>query len=225
MDSPPVKPRELGLSFILVLQAGTMFLLAPLTASGLISTNLIEICRMGLAVVAVTLVTRNRLVSAAIVATLLASIALAISFRSGQYATVVDLGRIVALTAFDLAIGWAVATVAFGNGKVNIHRIMGALILYLTIGLVFANFYHACALLLHPSLSGLHNDHFVSETLYFSLATLTSTNYGDILPVHPIVRSLCNLEAVVGQLFPATLLARIVTLHTADTTEDRPEQK
>jgi hypothetical protein len=31
--------------------------------------------------------------------------------------------------------------------------------------------------------------------------------------VHPLARSLANLEAVIGQLFPATLLARIVALH------------
>jgi hypothetical protein len=48
---------------------------------------------------------------------------------------------------------------------------------------------------------------------YFSFATLTTTGYGDLVPVHPLARSLANLEAVIGQLFPATLLARIVALH------------
>jgi hypothetical protein len=52
----------------------------------------------------------------------------------------------------------------------------------------------------------------ISDLTYFSFVTLTSTGYGDILPVHPLVRSLCNLEAIIGQLFPATLLARLVTL-------------
>jgi Ion channel len=41
---------------------------------------------------------------------------------------------------------------------------------------------------------------------------LTSLGYGDIVPVHPYARSLANIEAVIGQLFPATLLARLVTL-------------
>ena len=49
--------------------------------------------------------------------------------------------------------------------------------------------------------------------LYFSLSTLTTTGFGDIVPVHPFVRSMANLEAVIGQLYPATLLARLVTLH------------
>jgi hypothetical protein len=47
---------------------------------------------------------------------------------------------------------------------------------------------------------------------YFSIVTLTSTGYGDIFPVHPVARSLCNLETILGELYPATLLARLVTL-------------
>jgi hypothetical protein len=49
-----------------------------------------------------------------------------------------------------------------------------------------------------------------AATIYFSFVTLTSTGYGDILPVNPFARSLANLESIVGQLFPATLLARLV---------------
>jgi len=107
--------------------------------------------------------------------------------------------------------------VAFGAGKVSAHRIMGAVILYLSIALVFANAYRTCALLLHGSFSGLDmgQGHFVGNTLYFSLSTLTTTGFGDIAPLHPLVRSIANLESVIGQLFPATLLARLVTLHAA----------
>jgi hypothetical protein len=46
---------------------------------------------------------------------------------------------------------------------------------------------------------------------YISFVTLTSIG-GDIVPVHPFARSLVNLESVIGQLYPATLLARLVTL-------------
>jgi hypothetical protein len=48
--------------------------------------------------------------------------------------------------------------------------------------------------------------------VYFSFATLTSTGFGDVTPLHPIVRTLANVEAIIGQLFPATLLARLITL-------------
>ena len=48
--------------------------------------------------------------------------------------------------------------------------------------------------------------------VYFSFGTLTTAGSGDISPVHRIARSLSNVEAMIGQLYPATLLARIVTL-------------
>jgi hypothetical protein len=48
--------------------------------------------------------------------------------------------------------------------------------------------------------------------LYFSLTTLTTTGYGDIVPVDPFVRSLANLEAVIGPFYLAITVARLVTL-------------
>jgi ion channel len=51
-----------------------------------------------------------------------------------------------------------------------------------------------------------------STMVYFSFGTLTTAGSGDIAPLHPIALSLCNLEAMIGQLYPATLLARLVTL-------------
>ena len=48
--------------------------------------------------------------------------------------------------------------------------------------------------------------------LYFSFVTLTSVGYGDIVPLQPVVYSLATLEALIGQLFPPILLARLVSL-------------
>jgi hypothetical protein len=212
-----LKPREGGLSLVLALQVALMFVLAPLASTGTLSPLVVDICRLALAAAAVLLLAQNRWVSIAITVTFAASIAMTVGLRSGSAATIVELERFAALTAFDVAIAWAVANVAFGAGKVSAHRIMGAVILYLSIALVFANAYRTCALLLHGSFSGLDmgQGHFVGNTLYFSLSTLTTTGFGDIAPLHPLVRSIANLESVIGQLFPATLLARLVTLHAA----------
>jgi hypothetical protein len=51
--------------------------------------------------------------------------------------------------------------------------------------------------------------------IYFSFVTLTTTGYGDIARLHPYARSLANVEAIIGQIYPATLLARLVTLELA----------
>lgn len=209
------EPRDSGLSVVLALQVVLMFVLAPLAATGALPPLVADICRLALAAAAVILLAHNRWVSITIAVTFVVSLAL-ISLRPAA-ATIVELERFAALTAFDMAIAWAVANVAFGAGKVSAHRIMGAVILYLSIALVFANAYRACALLLHGAFSGLDISHgrFLGNTLYFSLSTLTTTGFGDIAPLHPLVRSIANLESVIGQLFPATLLARLVTLHAA----------
>jgi hypothetical protein len=47
---------------------------------------------------------------------------------------------------------------------------------------------------------------------YFSFATLTTLGDGDIQPVSPIARSLAILEALFGQLYPAVMIARLISL-------------
>jgi hypothetical protein len=49
------------------------------------------------------------------------------------------------------------------------------------------------------------------QTGVFS-SRLTTAGAGDLAAIHPIARSLTNIEAMIGQLYPATLLARLVTL-------------
>jgi len=52
--------------------------------------------------------------------------------------------------------------------------------------------------------------------LYFSLTTLTTTGYGDIVPVNPFARSLANSESVIGSSYLAITVTRLVTLELED---------
>jgi voltage-gated potassium channel Kch len=54
-----------------------------------------------------------------------------------------------------------------------------------------------------------------SALMYFSFATLTTLGYGDIHPADPATGSLCAAEALVGQLYLAIMIARMVGLHTS----------
>ncbi|MGC1302226.1 MAG: ion channel [Caulobacteraceae bacterium] len=213
---------EIGLSIVLTLQILIMFVIAPLAATGYLPGVVVDMFRIGLAAAAVLLLTPGRYSAIAVGAIFLVSLALSLGFRTGMSALVVNLERLAAVTAFDIAVAAVVIHKVFGGGRVTLHRIMGAVILYLSIGLIFANIYRASALLLHPAFTALppNSGGALSQLLYFSLSTLTTTGFGDIAPVHPFVRSLANLESVIGQLFPATLLARLVTLHTAKPVED-----
>jgi len=110
---------------------------------------------------------------------------------------------------------YALGSAVLAPGIVTVHRVLGAVALYLNIGLMFGTVYRLIwhfipdAMANIPSGGGWQAD---ATILYFSFVTLTSTGFGDIVPVHPLVRTLANVEAVIGQLYPATLLARLITL-------------
>ena len=114
------------------------------------------------------------------------------------------------------ALTWVVARAVYAPGRVTLHRVQGAVVLYLNFAIIFGSAYRlmwdliptAFANLAVPA-SGFTE---IDTMLYFSLTTLTTTGFGDITPVHPFARSLANLEAIIGQLYPATILARLVTL-------------
>jgi Ion channel len=60
-----------------------------------------------------------------------------------------------------------------------------------------------------PLLASLHT------FIYYSFVCLTTTGFGDILPVSGGARSLSVMEAVFGQLYMAILIARLVGLEIA----------
>jgi hypothetical protein len=103
------------------------------------------------------------------------------------------------------------------EGPVSGHVVRGAIALYLLIAMLFA-FLYGLADELSPgafSISGVLADGAGvrgEAFYYFSIVTLTTVGFGDITAVHPFVRSLVMLEALIGQLYPAILIARLVTL-------------
>jgi len=115
-----------------------------------------------------------------------------------------------------LAVIWALLEILLGPGHITWHRVRGAIVLYLTIAILFAWLYMLVAEFVPRAFSGLafgptHGA--LSPFLYYSLTSLTTVGFGDIAPVDAFARNLTMLEAMVGQLFPAIILARILTLY------------
>jgi uncharacterized membrane protein YedE/YeeE len=118
---------------------------------------------------------------------------------------------------------WAVARQTFAPGRVTYHRVIGAVLLYLAVAVIFAALYTFIGSLdpvAFVSMKVEDSPRLASEVIYFSFATMTTTGYGDVAPLHPVARSLCNMEAIFGQLYPATLLARLVTLEIEHRRQD-----
>jgi hypothetical protein len=104
----------------------------------------------------------------------------------------------------------------FLPGPVNVHRVMGGVAAYLLIGVTWAFGYK---LLMEEIPNAIHFQTPLAEgmptgeparLIYFSFETLTTVSYGDAYPVHRIARSLAISEALIGQLYPAILIATLV---------------
>ncbi len=116
-----------------------------------------------------------------------------------------------------VGLSWVVVMLVFAPGSIDRYRIVGAIVLYLNIALLFDDFYRLTLELSPGAFSGIpsedHARKWTGELMYFSMTTLTTVGYGDIAPIHPIARSQANLEGLLGQLYPAIILARIMTLY------------
>ena len=191
-----------------------LFVVAPLQAAGAVMFQAFA------GVVALFMVGSVLIISASLVAAALMLIAFALN-------VLVIIARLHQPLSFDLqlvavcwliivvTLGTVVARNVFGAGQVNYHRVIGAVLLYLLIAVAFVALFTLVGLSVPSAFNGfvLEDTPAIASTLiYFSFVTLTSTGYGEIVPVHPVARSLCNIESIIGQLYPATLLARLVTL-------------
>jgi Ion channel len=207
--------RNPSLTVLLVTEICLIFVAAPLTARGLpIARPIVE--ALALAVLALVVVlSRRRGAIVTIVLGLVATFAsrllgpewvpIAVSFlRHG--------GNIVTFSALT----WVVLHAVYAPGRITFHRLQGAVVLYLNVAVICASAFSlfwelspAAFATLAATTAG--PDEFATM-LYFSLTTLTTTGYGDIVPVDPFARSLANLESVIGQFYLAITVARLVTL-------------
>jgi hypothetical protein len=98
---------------------------------------------------------------------------------------------------------------------VTIQSIYGALSAYLIMGLMFAACYAAIQLL-GAAPFFVHGESASPQTFqYFSFTTLTTLGYGDFTAAGNGGRAIATLEALVGQVFLATLVARLVAAFRA----------
>ena len=93
--------------------------------------------------------------------------------------------------------------------EVTFQTVMGCICVHVLIGVIFAELYLAADRFTDGAAFGgkLMSG---ADCLYFSFVTLTSLGFGDIAPVGPGARALVPLEALLGQIYLATLVARFV---------------
>lgn len=102
----------------------------------------------------------------------------------------------------------------FAEEEVTLDVIMAAVCVYFFIGLMWGFVFCLMEILQPGSFRGGQGQAAaVSDLIYYSFVTQTTLGYGDITPATAPARSLSLLEAIIGQLYLAVLVARLVGIH------------
>ena len=208
--------EERSLTTLLVLLAINMFVLAPMIREG-VGTTLMKDTFFSLLLLAGLLTMTGHktlqigffLFIAVTIIVHWARIACGTVGLSGWDALL----SMLSLCAFTMVVLWQVNR----KGPVTGHRVRGAVAGYLLLGLSCAYAYALIDFLIPGAFQMPAADLQAKQAhsgafLYFSIVTLTTLGYGDITAIHPVARSVVMIEALLGQLYPAILIARLVTL-------------
>jgi hypothetical protein len=185
---------------------------------------LLNLCHLAFGGLSLGMLTRHPIVRSAL---LVGMVILAVGpIADRQIAARTDLPLLVihdavaaAAFAFNAVVSLLVFRRVFCLGPVSKHQVQGGVLLYLNLAALFAIAFGV--LESHVPGSFVTSDGKpLAVTLatrtaafsYFSFSTITTVGYGDVIPHLPVARSLAIIEATFGQLYPATLLARLVGL-------------
>ena len=207
------------LTVLLVLEICAIFLAAPLAAKGLPIAQAVA-NTLVLAVLMIVVLLSQKW--GAIFLILLGLAVTAASYlRSEEWPPIsMEIFRRGGNILVFSALTWVVAHAVYAPGRITFHRLQGAIVIYLSLATIFAAAYSLIWELNPGAFANLAapagESEEVGNMLYFSLTTLTTTGYGDIVPVDPFARSLANLESVIGPFYLAITVARLVTMELAD---------
>jgi hypothetical protein len=208
--------EERSLTTLLALLAINMFVLVPMIRGG-VGTTLVKDTFFSLLLLAGLLtMTRHKTLQIGFV--LFIALTIIVHWVRTVFGTTGLSGwdallSMVSLCAFTIVVLWQVNQ----EGPVTGHRVRGAVAGYLLLGFSCAYAYALIDSLIPGAFqmpaADLQSRKAQSDAfLYFSIVTLTTLGYGDITAVHPVARSVVMMEALLGQLYPAILIARLVTL-------------
>lgn len=101
------------------------------------------------------------------------------------------------------------------DDEVTSHRVMGAIVVYILIGLVCSFLYNL--VYISNNNTFIFSGHDPSEMslaylIYFSFTIQTTVGAGDIIPVDPFSKSIVIFQSMFGMLYPVVIIARLVSL-------------
>jgi hypothetical protein len=119
-----------------------------------------------------------------------------------------------------------VLTFVFRSERPTLDGIFATVVAYLLVAMIFAQLYQIAlvwnpdALHLTAPLEQLSQQSRGGELVYFSVVTLSTVGYGDILPTSEITRMLAAIEAITGQFYVAVIVAVFVGMYAASARDE-----
>lgn len=197
-----------------------LFFLAPFV-NGLVGTVFITICFFYISLLTIKALEAPQ----KIIYTLRAIATLSLCFDIVLHFFKMQMGREIVVygsitgsifySLFLLAALGVIGKKLLAEKVVNQDIIRGGISIYFLLGFFWFSLYRIVFLIdpeafKHP----LENIDINTKLVYFSFTTLTTLGYGDITPANELTMALSNLEAIVGQMYPAIVIARLVGLYS-----------
>jgi hypothetical protein len=95
---------------------------------------------------------------------------------------------------------------------VSTETVMGAISVYLLIGMSFAYIYLTVDTLIPTPFFAGQETATINNYFFFSYTTLTTVGYGDLVPAGNVGQTFAMLEALIGQIYLVIVVARLVAL-------------
>ena len=123
------------------------------------------------------------------------------------------------LLCFFLWMTWLAARQVLFTGSITRNDIVGAICIYMLLGLIWAIIYLFIGEVMPGAFNGLSQAPWLenfSAAVYFSFVTITTLGYGDISPASPLARFFVIMEAIVGVFYMAILVASLIGVRMSD---------
>jgi hypothetical protein len=127
-----------------------------------------------------------------------------------------EVPRVILFLAFLGTLLGAQVALILEERRVSRETVLRALGAYILLGCIWSGLYRIVVAISPEAIQGLTEGSPLSDFMYFSFVCLTTVGFGDIVPIAPIARNLTIAEAVVGQIYLATVIAKLVSMHGSE---------
>lgn len=133
-------------------------------------------------------------------------------FNANKDSHLLDVALSAASMIFYLICPVAIIGHQVRRNLVDIQTLLAAIAAYILIGMSFTFVFNLYGLISSQAVFGTNTPDALSEQLFFSFSTLTTTGYGNIVPGTSFGQSVAVMEAITGQMFLVVAMARIVSM-------------